>query len=114
MTEAWDDPVADGTDFAHPAWWRGEKHATEMLTVRLQKAVNGGDDGSGCFGYPALERLRRGILALRGALEHIVNDKAVRDLCCPGGLWCQDGHNDSCAVGIAERALAAREQQERE
>jgi len=59
-----DDPALDGTDFAHPAWWRGEEHATTMVVERLERIFAGGDDGSGVLNHDGLERLRRRILRL--------------------------------------------------
>jgi hypothetical protein len=34
-----DDPLLDGTDGAHPAWWRGHDRAAEMLTAQRDAAV---------------------------------------------------------------------------
>ena len=56
-----DFPFYDGTDGAHPAWWRGEEHGVRAVVQRLQETADGHDDGAGGFGYPALERLRRSI-----------------------------------------------------
>jgi hypothetical protein len=33
-----DDPLLDGTDGAHPAWWRGHDRAAEMLTAQRDEA----------------------------------------------------------------------------
>lgn len=33
-----DDPEADATDFAHPAWWRGHDHVARMFKQQLDKA----------------------------------------------------------------------------
>ena len=35
-----DDPLLDGTDGAHPAWWRGHDRAAEMLTAQRDAAVD--------------------------------------------------------------------------
>jgi hypothetical protein len=34
-----DDPLLDGTDGAHPAWWRGHDRAAEMLTAQRDAAL---------------------------------------------------------------------------
>jgi hypothetical protein len=34
-----DEPLLDGTDGAHPAWWRGHDRAAEMLTAQRDAAV---------------------------------------------------------------------------
>jgi len=31
----------DGTDFAHPAWWRGQDHAVAMMTREIGKILEG-------------------------------------------------------------------------
>jgi hypothetical protein len=35
-----DDPLLDGTDGAHPAWWRGHDRAAEMLTAQRDAATD--------------------------------------------------------------------------
>jgi len=59
-----DDPDDDCTDFAHPAYWRGEKDGVRGAVMRIRKVLNGEDDGSGVMGCEELEQLRRDILAL--------------------------------------------------
>lgn len=59
-----DFPETDGTDLAHPAYWRGSDEATEAVTRRLQQVLDGEDDGAGCIGYEPLERLRRQLLEM--------------------------------------------------
>jgi hypothetical protein len=34
-----DDPLLDGTDGAHPAWWRGHDRAAEMLKAQRDAAL---------------------------------------------------------------------------
>jgi hypothetical protein len=60
-----DDPQWDGTDAAHPAWWRGNDRGCRFVTQLLTDALDGKDDGGGWMGYPPLEALRRRLLALR-------------------------------------------------
>jgi hypothetical protein len=60
-----DDPDLDGTDGAHPAWWRGSDHACDMAATRLYGAIIGTDDGNGVLAHPGLERIRRWILEHR-------------------------------------------------
>jgi hypothetical protein len=59
-----DDPQWDGTDAAHPAWWRGNDRGCRFVTQRLTDALDGKDDGAGWIGYPPLEALRRRLLAI--------------------------------------------------
>lgn len=58
-----DDPDADGTDNAHPAWWRGQDAAVAMLTHTINEILDGKDNGAGVMAEP-LESLRRRLLAL--------------------------------------------------
>jgi hypothetical protein len=60
-----DDPEADGTDNAHPAFWRGQDDGVRGATMRIMQAIEGRDDGSGVIGDEGLEKARRAILAMR-------------------------------------------------
>lgn len=60
-----DDPENDHTDYAHPAWWRGNDVGCVMTTLRIKKALDGEDDGSGVIAAPELERVRRRVLCMR-------------------------------------------------
>ncbi len=60
-----DDPELDGTDFAHPAWWRGSDEAVAHVVRQLQSAIDGEDTGAGTLGHPGLEAIRRWILSKR-------------------------------------------------
>jgi hypothetical protein len=62
-----DDLDLDGTDFADPAWWRGNDQGVAMVVTMLEKLLDGEDDGAGVVGYEPLERLRRRLLALHRA-----------------------------------------------
>jgi len=59
-----DDPEADGTDFAHPAFWRGQDDGVRGAVMRIRQVLDGKDDGSGVIGDEGLEKLRRDILTL--------------------------------------------------
>lgn len=63
MTE--DEPDLDGTDFAHPAWWRGHDSCAQQIVAMLERTIKGDDNGSGVIGSAGLERIRRWILAHR-------------------------------------------------
>lgn len=36
-----DDPEADATDFAHPAWWRGHDHTAEVFCQLVNEILDG-------------------------------------------------------------------------
>ena len=36
-----DDPEMDGTDYAHPAWWRGHDQTVEVMCIKIQKLLDG-------------------------------------------------------------------------
>jgi len=43
ITEAgtfWDDPELDATDYAHPAWWRGDDHGYEKAKEKFQGIIS--------------------------------------------------------------------------
>ena len=61
--EASDNPNFDGTDAAHPAWWRGHDHAVASLCQILNKIMDGEDDRSGTASEP-WESVRRRLLAI--------------------------------------------------
>lgn len=63
----------DCTDAAHPAWWRGERHATESVAQRVLLWLDGGD-GGGVIGSERLEAARRKILEVREENARLKND----------------------------------------
>lgn len=63
-----DDPQWDGSDFAHPAYWRGQEHSAALAVVMLRDVLDGTDDGAGVLGHDGLERVRRDVLDLRRQL----------------------------------------------
>lgn len=58
-----DDPMLDATDWAHPAWWRGHEHTTQVFCDLVHKILDGRDDGAGANHEP-WQTLRRRLLAL--------------------------------------------------
>lgn len=58
-----DDPALDATDFAHPAWWRGEQHSALVFCEKVNQILDGKDDGSG-FGYEPWHATRMRLLEL--------------------------------------------------
>lgn len=59
-----DDPLWDGTDAAHPAWWRGND-AGVLATVRIvNEILDGKRSGPAHYGSPELTYLHRRLLAL--------------------------------------------------
>jgi hypothetical protein len=59
-----DDIERDGTDNAHPAWWRGHIDGARGTTARLAEVLDGKDTGAGVLGTPEIEKLRRRLLNL--------------------------------------------------
>ena len=63
-----DDPALDGTDGAHPAWWRGHDRATEVWRERVTTAERERDDvARGAL--DDLARVRAELDAARAALR---------------------------------------------
>lgn len=62
MDGVWDDEELDGTDFAHPAYWRGQDKVVQLFIKKVEKILNGKDDGSGVTNPKEFERLRRRML----------------------------------------------------
>lgn len=60
-----DDPTLDGTDYAHPAWWRGCDHGVRQAVGVLERVLAGDDAGAGAVADAGLEHVRRAVLALR-------------------------------------------------
>ena len=56
VAAASDDKDLDGTDFAHPAWWRGEQLGGAMIVRVLTEVLDTGEH-VGVFSNPALEAL---------------------------------------------------------
>jgi hypothetical protein len=60
-----DDPELDGTDWAHPAWWRGHDHTTKVFCHLVTEILDGKDDGTGVNHEP-WHTVRRRLLTLVG------------------------------------------------
>ena len=62
-----DDPEMDATDFAHPAWWRGNDQGVIVLCGMINKILDGKDEGHGTSREP-WESTRRRLIALAAIL----------------------------------------------
>lgn len=62
-----DNPDADCTDAAHPAWWRGHDRTAKSLCAQIN-AILDGEDASGAANEP-WESTRRRLVALRERLR---------------------------------------------
>jgi len=58
-----DDPEMDATDFAHPAWWRGNDQGVIVLCGMINKILDGNDEGHGTSREP-WESTRRRLIQL--------------------------------------------------
>lgn len=58
-----DDPEADCTDAAHPAWWRGHEHTAYSMCQLINEILDGKDDGRGVANEP-WESTRRRLIQL--------------------------------------------------
>lgn len=61
-----DDPERDGTNDAHPAWWRGNDRGVEATVEALNKVLDSGR-GGGTFGFKPLEELASRLSSLRSS-----------------------------------------------
>jgi len=59
-----DDESLDGTDDAHPAWWRGHDAGVDGTIKRVLMMLDGKDDGGGTARYKEYQDMRKRILAL--------------------------------------------------
>lgn len=60
-----DNPDTDGTDFAHPAWWRGNITGVEGAALYVENVLNGADVAGVC-NSPRLQAVLERVAALRG------------------------------------------------
>lgn len=58
-----DDPEADETDYAHPAWWRGHAQSCAVFCQKVNEILDGKDNGHGISNDP-WESTRRRLLQL--------------------------------------------------
>lgn len=69
--ESWpDDPECDGTDAAHPAYWRGHDHAVAVLCQKVTEILDGKDDGKGIASEP-WEPVRRRLMSMRESADEL-------------------------------------------
>lgn len=66
-----DNPAWDGTDAAHPAWWRGQDWGVQATIQRLRAVLRGEDNGSGVSGSASLDVLRHELRDLRDVLDEL-------------------------------------------
>lgn len=71
-----DDPETDGTDLAHPAWWRGNDRGVDAVIEIVNKILDGGNAGGGTFGHAPLNVMRDRLM------------KLVPPTTTPPGGWC--------------------------
>ena len=97
-----DDPEADCTDFAHPAWWRGEKYGVREAVRKVNEILDGKDDGKGVCGDDlGQETLRQRLLELVGKAcrRCHTREKVVSGVCdkCfdpAGDIWARPDPDD--------------------
>lgn len=58
-----DDKEMDGTDYAHPAYWRGNDDGVRGAVDSIRKVIDT-ESCEGVVGDPKLEQLRRDVLEL--------------------------------------------------
>lgn len=75
-----DDSSTDATDFAHPAWWRGNDAGVYATVAVIQRALDNGLDG-GVSGYRPLQKVRERIARLR---ESALTAREATALLCLG------------------------------
>ena len=74
-----DDPGTDGTDYAHPAWWRGHDQTTFAFCQLVIEILEGRDAGHG-FGHQPWEGVRRRLLSLMKELKELKRTKIEPEL----------------------------------
>jgi hypothetical protein len=57
--EMFDDTPLDGTEFAHPAYWRGQESGVDGACMRIEEVLDGKYSGAGVLAHPRLENLVR-------------------------------------------------------
>lgn len=60
-----DDPECDGTDAAHPAWWRGNEAGVEGAVREMSRVLSGECRPPFHYGSPALSALATALSTLR-------------------------------------------------
>lgn len=71
-----DDPERDGTDAAHPAWWRGNDDGVAKACREVNRWLDGESLG-GHYGAPELTALRERVLGLTERIEWLTRTEAA-------------------------------------
>ena len=74
-----DNPEFDGTDGAHPAWWRGSDHTMQVVCNELRQILDGKPIGNGVASQP-WEGIKRDIERLVAERAKTVTDEHPDDL----------------------------------
>jgi len=64
-----DNPEWDGTDLAHPAWWRGNDAGVESMVFRINEIldlIEAGEPDKGTFSSQKLNMLRDRLYQMYG------------------------------------------------
>lgn len=62
----YDDPDFDGTDAAHPAWWRGNDRGVEAMCEIIEKTMRGENVGNNSYGLPRISAIVKNLNNLLG------------------------------------------------
>lgn len=73
-----DDPEWDGTDAAHPAWWRGNDAGCEGTAMQLERHLDGPTAHCGDYGSETMNRVAGRILALRRVTTELQRQLEIR------------------------------------
>lgn len=79
-----DDPQWDGTDMAHPAWWRGYDDGVQGAIACIREMLDGRDGKRGVFSNAELNRIRHDIRALRAAADRA---RMLEDVLAAARAW---------------------------
>lgn len=66
MSDYIDDPSLDGTDFAHPAWWRGNDRGVEAMCKIIEKTMRGENRGEPSYGLQRISAIVKNLNNLLG------------------------------------------------
>lgn len=88
-----DDPEFDGTDFAHPAWWRGHEHTIAVTCQKVNEILDGKDDGAGENLEGPWRELRRRLLGMVQPAPAVAPDHAAL-IAEAHSFMRQPGHGD--------------------
>ena len=78
-----DDPEMDGTDFAHPAWWRGYEHGSASCINEVNRILDGDTSLQGACNEP-WQSLRLRLFDIRemlGIAEYTIQSSRVPKKC---------------------------------